>query len=82
MNSKIEKLKLKELVELKSIVSDTIDWYTNELSSYGFHFNSKKYIENLASEREKILFDKRIKCRKLYDDILKLIEEKIEKYYD
>ena len=82
MNSKIEKLTLPKLVELKNVVSDTIDWYTNELSTYGFMFNSKDYIDNLATEREKMLFDKRIKCRKLYDDILKLIEEKIEEYYD
>ncbi len=82
MNSKIKNLSLVKLHELKNIVSETIDWYTNELSSYGLNFNSKEYIEKLASEREKILFGKRIKCRKLYDDILKLIEEKIEEYYD
>lgn len=82
MNNKIEKLTLSKLVGLKNIVSDTIDWYTNELSTYGLHFNSKEYIENIASEREKILFNKRIKCRKLYDDILKLIEQKVEEYYD
>ena len=82
MNSKIKNLSLVKLHELKNIVSETIDWYTNELSSYGLNFNSKEYIEKLASEREKILFGKRIKCRKLYDDILKLIEEKIEEYFD
>ena len=82
MNSKIKNLSLVKLHELKNIVSETIDWYTNELSSYVLNFNSKEYIEKLASEREKILFGKRIKCRKLYDDILKLIEEKIEEYYD
>ena len=82
MNSKIKNLSLVKLHELKNIVSETIDWYTNELSSYGLNFNSKEYIEKLASEREKILFGKRIKCRKLYDDILKLIEEKKEEYYD
>ena len=82
MNSKIEKMTLPKLVELKNVVSDTIYWYTNELSTYGFMFNSKDYINNIATEREKMLFDKRIKCRKLYDDILKLIEEKIEEYYD
>ena len=81
MNSKIEKMTLPKLVELKSCVWDLIESYTNELMTYGF-MNNEDYIRTMATPREKEIFSKRMKTRQLYDDILKLIESKIEEYYD
>ena len=81
MNSKIEKMTLPKLVELKSCVWDLIESYTNELMTYGF-MNNEDYIRNMATPREKEILAKRMKARNFYDDILKLIEEKIEEYYD
>lgn len=81
MNSKIEKMTLPKLVELKNCVWDMIESYTNELMTYGF-MNNEDYIRTMATPREKEIFSKRMKARQLYDDILKLIEYKIEEYYD
>jgi uncharacterized sporulation protein YeaH/YhbH (DUF444 family) len=81
MNSKIEKMTLPKLVELKSCVWDLIESYTNELMTYGF-MNNEDYIRTMATPREKEILSKRMKARQLYDDILKLIESKIEEYYD
>lgn len=81
MNSKIEKMTLPKLVELKSCVWDLIESYTNELMTYGF-MNNEDYIRTMATPREKDILSKRIKARQLYDDILKLIESKVEEYYD
>lgn len=81
MNSKIEKMTLPKLVELKSCVWDLIESYTNELMTYGF-MNNEDYIRTMATPREKEILSKRMKARQLYDDILKLIEYKIEEYYD
>ena len=81
MNSKIEKMTLPKLVELKSCVWDLIESYTNELMTYGF-MNNENYIRTMATQREKEIFSKRMKARQLYDDVLKLIESKIEEYYD
>ena len=81
MNSKIEKMTLPKLVELKNCVWDLIELYTNELMTYGF-MNNEDYIRTMATPREKDILSKRIKARQLYDDILKLIESKVEEYYD
>ena len=81
MNSKIEKMTLPKLVELKNCVWDMIESYTNELMTYGF-MNNEDYIRTMATPREKEIFSKRMKARQLYDDILKLIECKVEEYYD
>ena len=81
MNSKIEKMTLPKLVEFKTCVWDLIESYTNELMTYGF-MNNENYIRTMATPREKEIFSKRMKARKLYDDILKLIECKVEEYYD
>lgn len=81
MNSKIEKMTLPKLVELKNCVWDLIESYTNELMTYGF-MNNEDYIRTMATPREKDILSKRIKARQLYDDILKLIESKVEEYYD
>lgn len=81
MNSKIQKMTLPKLVELKTCVWDLIESYTNELMTYGF-MNNEEYIAKFATMREKEILSKRMKARKLYDDILVLIEEKIEEYYD
>lgn len=81
MNSKIEKMTLPKLVELKFCVWDLIESYTNELMTYGF-MNNEDYIRTMATPREKEILSKRMKTRQLYDDILKLIEHKIEEYYD
>lgn len=81
MNSKLEKMTLPKLVELKTCVWDLIESYTNELMTYGF-MNNEDYIRTMATPREKEIFSKRMKTRQLYDDILKLIESKIEEYYD
>lgn len=81
MNSKLEKMTLPKLVELKTCVWDLIESYTNELMTYGF-MNNEDYIRTMATPREKEIFSKRMKARRLYDDILKLIENKIEEYYD
>lgn len=80
MNSKLEKLTLPKLVELKSCVWDLIESYTNELSTYGF-MNESEYL-SMVTPREKEILEKRLKARELYDNILKLIEQKIEEYYD
>ena len=81
MNRKLEKMTLPKLVELKTCVWDLIESYTNELMTYGF-MNNEDYIRTMATPREKEIFSKRMKTRQLYDDILKLIESKIEEYYD
>ena len=81
MNSKLEKMTLPKLVELKTCVWDLIESYTNELMTYGF-MNNEDYIRTMATPREKEIFSKRMKTRQLYDDILKLIESKVEEYYD
>lgn len=81
MNSKIQKMTLPKLVEMKGVVWSLIESYTNELMTYGF-MNNEDYLERYASNREKELFSKRLKARKLYDDILTLIEEKVEEFYD
>lgn len=81
MNSKLEKMTLPKLVELKTCVWDLIESYTNELMTYGF-MNNEDYIRTMATPREKEIFSKRMKARQLYDDILKLIESKVEEYYD
>ena len=81
MNNKLEKMTLPKLVELKTCVWDLIESYTNELMTYGF-MNNENYIRTMATPREKEIFSKRMKTRQLYDDILKLIESKIEEYYD
>ena len=81
MNKKIEKLTLPKLIELKNCVWDMIETYTNELMTYGF-MNNEEYISIYATPREKEMLNKRLKARNLYDDILKLIEQKIEEYYD
>ena len=49
--------------------------------TYGF-MNNEDYIRTMATPREKDILYKRIKARQLYDDILKLIESKVEEYYD
>lgn len=81
MNSKLEKMTLPKLVELKTCVWDLIESYTNELMTYGF-MNNEDYIRTMATPREKEILSKRMKTRQLYDDILKLIEYKIGEYYD
>lgn len=81
MNSKIQKMTLPKLVELKTCVWELIESYTNELMTYGF-MNNENYIRTMASPREKEILEKRLKARQLYDDILNLIESKIEEYYD
>lgn len=80
MNAKVEKMTLPKLVELKSVVWSIIESYTNELATYGF-LNNENYIKNMASSRERELLIKRKNARKLYDDILSLIEQKIEEFY-
>lgn len=81
MNIKIEKMTLSKLSELKTIVWDLIESYSNELMTYGF-MNDEDYIKKYATKRELDILEKRLKARKLYDEILKLIEVKIEEFYD
>lgn len=81
MNSKIEKMTLSKLSELKGNVWGLIESYTNELMTYGF-MNNEEYIRTMATPREHEILAKRVRARKLYDDILMLIEKKIEEYYD
>ena len=52
MNSKLEKMTLPKLVELKTCVWDLIESYTNELMTYGF-MNNEDYIRTMATPREK-----------------------------
>lgn len=80
MNNKIENLTLSKLFELKGIVWDLIETYTNELMTYGF-MNNEEYLKTTATPREHDILDKRVKARKLYDEILVLIEKKIEEFY-
>lgn len=81
MNSKIKKMTLPKLVELKVCVWNLIESYTNELMTYGF-MNNEEYLRTTATPHELEILEKRLKARKLYDDILTLIENKIEEYYD
>ena len=79
MNSKLEKMTLSKLLELKDSVMFIIDSYTNELSTYGFLNDSNYNISN-SSLRERELFEKRNILRKMYDDIFKIIEKKVYEY--
>ena len=79
MNSKLEKMTLSKLLELKDSVMFIIDSYTNELSTYGFLNDSNYNISN-SSLRERELFEKRSVLRKMYDDIFKIIEKKVYEY--
>lgn len=81
MNSKLQKLTLTKLYELKTIVLDMINELNKELNTYNFIHNDE-YITKYATEHEKSVLKKRLKLNELYNNITCLIDEKIKEFYD
>lgn len=75
----LSEMTIHELHEMKVIVYDLSEKYSRQLDKYkGCDFDT--YIKTLTPY-EKELLDKRLKARKLYELIEKLIEEKVNEYY-
>ena len=80
IDKNIENMSLFELNQLKDIVLNIADDYSRQLVKYnGVDFNT--YL-NTMSGYEKSLLDKRLKYRKFYEKICKLIEDKVNMYVE
>lgn len=79
INKKLDEMSIFELHQMKDIVFDVADNYSRQLARYNScDFNT--YLENM-NDYEKSILDKRLKCRKLYEYINSIIENKITEYY-
>lgn len=80
IDKNIENMSIFELNQLKDIVVNIADEYSNQLIKYyGVDFNT--YL-NTMNEHDKSLLDKRLKYRKFYEKICKLIQDKIDIYVE
>jgi hypothetical protein len=80
IDKNIENMSIFELNQLKDIVVNIADEYSNQLIKYyGVDFNT--YL-NTMNEHDKSLLEKRLKYRKFYEKICKLIEDKVDIYVE
>lgn len=79
--SKLKKLQLLKLIELKSITTEFCDKYSKMLTDYSVtHTASQQLMEMTPSQKEN--FEKRRKFSELLGAIDNIIEEKLIKIYD
>lgn len=79
--SKLKKLQLLKLIELKSITSEFCDKYAKMLTDYSvIQTTSQQLMEMTPSQKE--IFEKRRKLSELLGAIDNIIEEKLIKIYD
>ena len=74
----LNELNLNELSSLKSIVSDRIEDFAKSLTSYR-HMSGDMSLARITPNEKQIL-DTRTNFVKLYDKIVKLIDDKIIEY--
>ena len=77
----LNKMKLLELYEMKSILKDLSDRYGDMITT---NYEVNGYISKFTniSNEDKIILDKRLKVVSLISKIDNLIEEKVMKLYD
>ena len=79
--SKLKKLQLLKLIELKSITSEFCDKYAKMLTDYSvIQTTSQQLMEMTPSQKEN--FEKRRKFSELLGAIDNIIEEKLLRIYD
>ena len=79
--SKLKKLQLLKLIELKSITSEFCDKYAKMLTDYSvIQTTSQQLMEMTPSQKE--IFEKRRKLSELLGAIDNIIEEKLLHIYD
>lgn len=79
--SKLKKLQLTKLIELKSITSEFCDKYAKMLTDYSvIQTTSQQLMEMTPSQKEN--FEKRRKFSELLGAIDNIIEEKLLNIYD
>ena len=79
--SKLKKLQLLKLIELKSITSEFCDKYAKMLTDYSvIQTTSQQLMEMTPSQKEN--FEKRRKLSELLGAIDNIIEEKLLNIYD